>query len=272
MNAPPEPVANSVHSLIAHLRMLAATRPGDTALVVATTETETTLSYAELELRVRAVAAQLQTQFQPGDRALLLLNNDEHYVVGFLACLYAGLIAVPAFPPESQREQQVRRLAAIALDAQAHCVLVTSDVLTRMAGAADFLRNIEIIIVDGIPRAAADRWQGRPHDDREIVFLQYTSGSTATPKGVVVDHGNLLANERAIQQALQTGASDVLVSWLPLFHDMGLVGGLFQPIYSGIPLVLMSPADLIERPVRWLELITQHGGTISLLWRLLFPQ
>lgn len=263
MNASRRPFEKHPDDLIAHLRALAATRPADTALIVVTAETETRFSYAELDRRVRAVAADLQARFEPGDRALLLLDNNEHYVVGFLACLYAGLIAVPAFPPESLREHHVTRLMTIAWDAQARCVLVSSDLLEVVENAGDLLKDMDRLVVDASMTGDADRWQPRTCGERDIIFLQYTSGSTAAPKGVIVDHGNLLANEQVINRALQMDPADVFVSWLPLFHDMGLVGGLFQPIYSGIPLVLMSPACFLERPARWLELISRHRGTVS---------
>lgn len=263
MNASRRPNEKAPTDLIAHLRMLAATRPSDTALIVAAAETEISIQYAELDRRVRAVAAELQARFAPNDRALLLLDNNEHYVVGFLACLYAGLIAVPAFPPQSLRDQHVQRLRSIAADAQASCVLVSSDLLETVGRAKDLLKNMEQVVVDAIPPDDADRWSPRASQDSDVLFLQYTSGSTAAPKGVIVDHGNLLANELVIREAMQTGPSDVFVSWLPLFHDMGLVGGLFQPLYAGIPLVLASPSYFLERPVRWLELISRHRATMS---------
>ncbi|WP_129780154.1 non-ribosomal peptide synthetase [Peristeroidobacter soli] len=263
MNALRPPSEGLTNDLVAHLRSLAATRPTDTALIVASSDGEIVLQYAELDRRARALAAQLQARFAPGDRAVLLLDNDEHYVVGFLGCLYAGLVAVPAFPPETRREQHVARLQSIAKDAQARCVLTSSHLLTTIQSASELLRGTQLLLVDVLSSGDADRWLARELRDEDVVFLQYTSGSTASPKGVVVDHGNLLANERAIRRSLGVSSTDVFVSWLPLFHDMGLVGGLFQPLFSGIPLVLMSPAYFLERPVRWLELISRHAGTIS---------
>lgn len=264
MNASHLPAENLPRDLIEHLRTLAETRPSDTALTVVTADATTSLSYAELDRGVRAAATYLQARFEPGDRVLLLLDNNEHYVVGFLACLYAGLIAVPGFPPESLREHHLARLRAIVKDAQARCVIVSADLVELVDSATDLLGSMERLVIDAVSQAGADRWQPLlTRSEHDVIFLQYTSGSTATPKGVIVDHGNLLANERAIRSGLQIGPSDVFVSWLPLFHDMGLVGGLFQPIYSGIPLVLTSPAYFLEQPARWLELISRYRGSVS---------
>ncbi|MDC6169389.1 non-ribosomal peptide synthetase [Paucibacter sp. XJ19-41] len=259
-------------TLAARLRSLARNRPDGRALITVRADgasvIDTVYTYAELDQRVRALAANLQARFSIGDRALLLLNNDEHYVISFMACLYAGLVAVPVFPPESMREQHVARLRAIAEDCQAACLLTTSAMLPQLRQAGPVLASIEALVVDELATFAgnhesAQAWREHEPDIGDLAFLQYTSGSTATPKGVMVSHGNLAANEWAIEEGLSVGADDVFVSWLPLFHDMGLIGGLLQPIHRGIPVVLMTPAFFLERPLRWLETISRHRGTIS---------
>ncbi|WP_082926053.1 condensation domain-containing protein [Halomonas sp. G11] len=250
-------------SYVEHLSRLARERPGDRALVVVNAQGETILDYATLERRSRALASELQQRFPVGERALILLDNDEHYVVSFFACLYAGVIAVPVFSPESARQQHLARLLAIADDSQAACVLTSSTIIELIASAGKDVGSAELIPVDAVDESRAEYWaEHRPQCD-DIAFLQYTSGSTATPKGVMVSHGNLMANELAIETGFTIGADDVFVSWLPLYHDMGLIGGLLQPLYRGIPAVLMSPTFFLQRPIRWLEAISRHGGTIS---------
>ncbi|MDQ7733307.1 condensation domain-containing protein [Halomonas sp. SpR1] len=250
-------------SYVEHLSRLARERPSDRALIVVNAQGEITLDYATLERRSRALASELQQRFPAGERALILLDNDEHYVVAFFACLYARVIAVPVFPPESAKQQHLARLLAIAADSQAACVLTSTTIIDVVASASKGFGSAELIPVDAVDESRAEHWvEHRPKRD-DIAFLQYTSGSTATPKGVMVSHGNLMANERAIETGFSIGADDVFVSWLPLYHDMGLIGGLLQPIYRGIPAVLMSPTFFLQRPVRWLEAISRHRGTIS---------
>ncbi|MGW8391846.1 amino acid adenylation domain-containing protein [Pseudoduganella sp. HUAS MS19] len=254
-------------NFIACLRRLATERPADLALVVvgerAGEPTEMSLTYAAFELRVRALAAVLQQRFAKGDRVLILLDNDEHYAVSMFACFFAGVIAVPAFPPESARPQHLARLAGMVADAQARGILAASAIQELAAIAASQFGVPEVIAVDQVDPAAAQSWRaGEPAPD-DVAFLQYTSGSTSAPKGVMVTHGNLVANERAIREGLSIGADDKFGVWSPLFHDMGLIGGLLQPFYSGIPCVLSSPRYFLERPVRWLEMISRHRVTIS---------
>ncbi|WP_457334934.1 amino acid adenylation domain-containing protein [Rhizobacter sp. P5_C2] len=259
---------NASRNFVDHLQRLAAERPDDTALVIVSAvdgaTRDTPITYAALALRVRALAARLQRRFAPGERVLLLLDNDDRYVVSFLACLHAGLIAVPAFPPESARPQHVARLAGIAHDAQPAALLATRATLSMVGEGFGDAAPIALDELDAADDAAlAATWQPHAAHDGDIAFLQYTSGSTSAPKGVMVSHGNLMANERAIGEGFEVGADDVFVSWLPLYHDMGLIGGLLQPLHRGIPTVLMTPQFFLERPVRWLEAIARHRGSIS---------
>jgi amino acid adenylation domain-containing protein len=256
-------------NLVAHLQFLASERSMDTALIIIGAENdvlaEKKIDYASLDLQVRALAAVMQDNFLPGERALLLMNNDEHYVIGFLACLYAGIIAVPIFPPESVRERHLARLTAIANDAKARCILTTSEILPLIEKAkiAQQLSETTILTVDTIAKSNALRWHAYAPKSDEIAFLQYTSGSTSTPKGVIVSHHNLMMNARAFEEGMSIGADDIFVSWLPLYHDMGLIGGLLQPIHRGIPAILMTPNFFIEKPARWLEIISRYRATVS---------
>ncbi|MFT3803141.1 MAG: amino acid adenylation domain-containing protein [Burkholderiaceae bacterium] len=254
-------------NFVTHLRQLAAERPQDPALIVVTERDgraiDSPVTYTMLDQRVRALAARLQSDFAPGERALLLLDNDDHYAVAFLACAYAGLIAVPAFPPESMRPQHLARLTGIARDAEACCVMTTAAIHPAMGAALEGFAGARVVAVDAIGVDGARAWKEREPGDGDIAFLQYTSGSTATPKGVMVSHGNLMANERVMEETLGLRAEDVFASWLPLYHDMGLIGGLLQPIHRGAPLVLMTPRFFLERPQRWLAAVTRHRVTVT---------
>jgi len=249
------------------LRNLAASRPDDLALVVVEERSgeliETEITYLAFDQRVRALAALLQGRFDKGDRVLILLDNDSQYAISMFACFFAGVIAVPAFPPESTRPQHLARLMGIAADAQARGILTASAIHSLISGAAAQFGVSAVIAVDEADPAQADAWRPQEPALEDVAFLQYTSGSTSSPKGVMVTHGCLMANERAIREGLSIGADDKFGVWSPLFHDMGLIGGLLQPFYSGIPCVLCSPRFFLERPVRWLEMVSRHRVTIS---------
>ncbi|MBB5020381.1 acyl-CoA synthetase (AMP-forming)/AMP-acid ligase II, partial [Chitinivorax tropicus] len=251
-------------NFVCHLRHLAAARPQDTALVIVREQhgqpDELVLDYATLDMRVRQLAARLQA-FPRGERVLLAMDNDEHYVISFFACLYAGLIAVPVCPPESTRQPHLARLIGIIDDAAACCVLTTRPILPLIEAVADRSSGLTIWLAD--EAVDAGPWAASSPAPTDIAFLQYTSGSTSTPKGVMVSHANLMANERAIEEGFSVASDDVFVSWLPLFHDMGLIGGLLQAIHRGCKCVLMSPRFFLERPIRWLQTISRHRATIS---------
>jgi amino acid adenylation domain-containing protein len=261
------PAAGRPGNFVEHLRRLAQARPDDAWLTVVSDVgagwTERTTTYAELDARVRALAACLQGRVAPGARALVMLDNDEHYVVSMLACFFSGVVAVPAFPPESTRPQHAARLQGMVADSKAGAVLTSSSLAALIHEGGDWLCGLDVIAVDCVDPTTADRWVPHVPSAEDLAFLQYTSGSTSTPKGVMVTHGNLMANERAIQDRMGIGPRDKFASWSPLYHDMGLIGGLLQPLYSSIPLVLCSPRFFLERPLRWLQMISRHGATIS---------
>ncbi|HXZ09452.1 MAG TPA: AMP-binding protein [Paraburkholderia sp.] len=257
-------------NMIERLRTLATSRATDTALVVVDAQGDTRYDYAALDRRAATLAAFLQREGASGARALLLMDSGIDYVASFFGCLYANVIAVPAYPPESLRAQHLTRLQSIAVDADARLVLTTRALAGKYPEAfASIAPHAKLITVDSLdePDAAEhacdEAFVAHRAAASDIAFLQYTSGSTSTPKGVMVTHGSLWANEIAIKQGLGVGDDDVFVSWLPLYHDMGLIGSMSQPVFSGIPLVLMSPQYFLERPVRWLEAIARHRGTIS---------
>ncbi|MFE1599076.1 amino acid adenylation domain-containing protein [Methylobacterium sp. ID0610] len=257
-----EPIeAPTATDFVRHLRWLAANHPAVPALRFLDDPEagEVQLDYAALDRRSRAIAARLQALAAPGDRVCLMLETGLDYVAGFFGCLYAGLIAVPLFPPEPRRAQHQARIAAVIADAEPAVILAHRDGVAGVPAAGP----AHILAVEAIATAEAAAWRETAPDPEAAAFLQYTSGSTASPKGVVVTHANLIANERLIRDGFGLGPRDVMVSWLPLYHDMGLIGGLLQPIHTGFPAVLMSPKHFLGRPIRWLEAVDRFRGTVS---------
>jgi acyl-CoA synthetase (AMP-forming)/AMP-acid ligase II len=215
------------------------------------------LSYAELERRARAVAAELQQRGAPGDRALLLFPSGLPFVTAFFGCLFAGMIPVPAYPPDlAKPERALAKLYAIAADCGARFAVTTSE----------FLPMLERVAPPGTQCLAVDRcedgtWHPPAIAADSVALLQYTSGSTGAPKGVVLEHRHLIANEISIDARM--GPVKLLVGWLPIFHDMGLIGNILHSLCGGSGLVLMSPVDFLKRPARWLEAISHFRATTS---------
>jgi amino acid adenylation domain-containing protein len=221
-------------------------------------------TYGELERRARAIAAELQSQDCFGQRVVLLYPSGLEFIAAFWGCLLAGAIAVPAYPPRSNRN--LFRLMAIAKDCRARAALTTRQIQERMgafAADASLFKAIRLIPTDDLPLQAAEAWKRPNLSGDSIALLQYTSGSTGTPKGVMVSHANLLHNEALIQSAFRQSRESVIVGWLPLYHDMGLIGNVLQPIYCGARCILMSPISFLQSPVRWLNAISQYRATTS---------
>jgi amino acid adenylation domain-containing protein len=228
---------------------------------------ESTMTYARLDERARLIAAALQEVASPGDRVMLLYPPGLEYIAGFFGCLYAGMVAVPAYPPDPMRlERTLPRLRAIIQDARASVVLTVSFI----HGMGEFLfeqapdlRALHWMATDELPEDRQAPWK-RPELRREaLAFLQYTSGSTGTPKGVMLSHGNLLHNLECISRSFGTTEESVGVIWLPPYHDMGLIGGILQPLYRAFPVALMSPLTFLKQPRRWLEAVSRFGATVS---------
>jgi len=224
------------------------------------------LSFRALRREAIAVAAGLRRRgVRPGDTVAIMLPTGHEFFSAFYGALYARAIPVPLYPPAraAQIESHLRRLAGILANADARVLLTFGPArllapLLRMRGA--HLRTVAT--VDEI----ADRQAAHPPleiDPEDTAFLQYTSGSTGQPKGVVLTHANVLANLNAMQEATDVTAADCFVSWLPLYHDMGLIGAAFGSLVFGFRLVVMSPLDFLARPERWLRAIQQHRATIT---------
>ncbi|MEH2313993.1 MAG: condensation domain-containing protein [Nostoc sp.] len=225
---------------------------------------ESTLTYYELDRRSRAIASQLQSLSLRGQRAILLYPPGLDYLSAFFGCLYAGVVAVPAYPPHNQRKTP--RIQAISINAQASIALTTTamlptlqSILTQQAN----IGNFRWLITDNLAQGIEDSWQQPEINADTLAFLQYTSGSTGTPKGVMLSHGNLLHNAAVTYQLMEHSPSSKFVSWLPVYHDMGLIGGILQPLYGGFGCILMSPASFLQRPLRWLQAISHYKGTTS---------
>ena len=224
------------------------------------------ITFATLVERAERIAAGLVNRgLEPGQAAALMLPTGADYLATFLGVQMAGAIPVPIYPPArpSQLEDHVSRHAGILANATAR-VLVTFGPAIGVSRllAARVPGLVSVVDVAGL--GGEGRLRDRPAlDESSTAFLQYTSGSTGNPKGVVLSHGDVLASLRAMAAALAATPRDVFVSWLPLYHDMGLIGGWMGSLYYGFPLVLMSPLDFLARPVRWLEAIHRHRGTLS---------
>ena len=224
------------------------------------------ITYADLQRAAEAVAAGLQARgLQPQQTVALMLPTGREFFAAFVGVLLAGGIPVPIYPPArlSQIEDHLRRQIRILANAGIVALITVSEAqsLARLLQAQiDSLHNVLTVEALSHSGESLNRYAARPHD---IAFLQYTSGSTGNPKGVVLTHDNLLANIRVMGQVVGIQSTDVFVSWLPLYHDMGLIGAWLGSLYFACPLVLMSPLAFLARPVRWLWAIHRHRGTIS---------
>lgn len=219
------------------------------------------LDYARLDATANAIATLLHETTAYGDRILLLYPQGLDFIPAFLACLYTGRIAVTGYPPQSPKIAS--RVRAILADAQASCVLTVQDQLetvSTLLAATGHDAKLRVHASDVLPLVPCPdpTWKSHP-----LAFLQYTSGSTGSPKGVRVSHGNILANLRDLDASLVHDEHSCMVSWLPVFHDMGLIYGVLMPLFKGFPCYLMSPTFFLQRPLRWLEAISHYRATHS---------
>ncbi|HBB32494.1 MAG TPA: AMP-dependent synthetase [Cyanobacteria bacterium UBA8803] len=225
------------------------------------------LTYAELDRQARAIGAWLQQHQAKGERALLLFPQGLEVIAAFCGCLYAGVIAIPVPPPDGGRmKRTLPRLRSIVQDARATFVLTTAQIISLIGNVREDFPEFETMCwLDTVQVALelSETWQEPEVSGDTLAYLQYTSGSTSTPKGVMLTHKNLMFHSGYLNQACGYGADSATVTWMPYFHDYGLVEGLMQPLYNGTPCYLMSPFSFIKQPIRWLEAISHYRATHS---------
>jgi 8-amino-7-oxononanoate synthase/acyl carrier protein len=225
---------------------------------------ETSLTYEQFDRHARAIAARLVDLKMTGERALLLYPPGLEFIVAWFGCLYAGVVAVPAYPPRRNRNMQ--RIEAISDDCAAKIALTEHDVIDRIEDLLDEtprLKQLTWLATDRIADSDGLGWNPTLIRPDSLAMLQYTSGSTGTPKGVMLAHSNLMHNVQIICYSFEPSRKSVGMSWLPTYHDMGLVGGVLMAMFYGRPAVLMSPMAFLQKPIRWLRGITKYGVTIS---------
>jgi thioester reductase-like protein len=225
---------------------------------------EDLITYGVFEQRIRNLAAYLQQLNAAGERALLLYPPGLDYIIAFFGCLYAQVIPVPVYVPMSAK--QLVQLKSIADNSGAKFFLTIGMIRDIISGMEEFpplFGHMRLAATDEIDTCLADQYREVQIDRDTIAFLQYTSGSTAAPKGVMVSHGNLLYNLSLIHKHFDLNTDHQGVIWLPPYHDMGLIGGIMGPIYGDFPCTLMSPLDFLQKPLRWLQAVTKYKGTTS---------
>ncbi|MBA2682743.1 MAG: AMP-binding protein, partial [Ktedonobacteraceae bacterium] len=228
---------------------------------------EESYTFAELDKRARIIGASLQERTQPGGRVLLIYPSGLDFIAAFFGCLYAGVIAVPVYPPSAVRnDRSLTKFRAIAQDVQAEAILTATGLSSRIAGLlaqAPELQKAQLLITDQLMYEAAEQWREPEIAKDTLAFLQYTSGSTGIPKGVMITHGNLLHNSSLVERYCEHPPEAHGVTWLPLYHDLGLIGGILQPLYAGYESTIMAPTAFLQRPIRWLQVLSRKKGTIS---------
>jgi acyl-CoA synthetase (AMP-forming)/AMP-acid ligase II/acyl carrier protein len=249
--------------MVEALRLHAQTTPERVAfrfLPVASARID--LSFAELDHAAARLAGILRSRVRRGDRVLMFYPPGLDFVTAFFAVLYAGAVAVPLVPP---RRSGNGAIAALIDNAEPTLVLTSSQLAPRINGIMSELGGpLDVVVFDKVGNDRGDDGDIIMPSTDEICVLQYTSGSTGTPRGVTVTHGNAARNAWLLGRQTELDDQSVWVSWVPHFHDLGLFGGICTPLYKGVTSVLMPPAAFVARPVRWLEAITQYGGTVSI--------
>ncbi len=218
-------------------------------------------TYQELYKRSEVIASNILEHTNPGDRVLLLYPSSLEFIDAFLGCLLAGVIAVPAFPPQGKR--RIGRLEKIASDCKASLILTTDIIFSKSYKwfNDEVFSDIQWVRTDKLEKSCIADFPDIYGDT--IAFLQYTSGSTGDPKGVIVDHSNIIDNSEIFKKCFHCTPETKGISWLPIYHDMGLIGNIIQALYVGFELFIMPPTAFIQKPIRWLRLISENKITIS---------
>lgn len=230
-------------------------------------EQEEHVTYRELDRSARAIAAELQRRGLSGERVLLLYPPGLDFIRALLGCFYAGVVAVPAYPPDPSRlARTLPRLRTVLASSRSKAILCTSFIIQMaemLFEMAPDLREASWVATDALETGLEEGWRPPALKPESLAFFQYTSGSTSEPKGVMLSHANLIHNSELIKRSFAHDAKSVGVIWLPPYHDMGLIGGILQPLYVGFHTVLMSPLDFLQQPLRWLRAVTRYRGRTS---------
>jgi len=257
-------------SLVDMLRRLAEEQPNQLAYRYLNDGEydEVVMTYEDLDRRARSIAALLQSSAKAGDRALLIFPPGLDFIAAYCGCLYAKILAIPVYYPHPARpEKNLSIILRIAADAKPTVALLTSplcDVIKSRKEIADEFVHIKLLATDNDKiNDWADQWKQPETGKNDLAFLQYTSGSTSIPKGVMISHGNLLHNLGLIEKCFGQSNKSHAVIWLPPYHDMGLIGGILQPLYTGYPATLLSHMMFLQRPIRWLQSISRFHATTS---------
>jgi natural product biosynthesis luciferase-like monooxygenase protein/amino acid adenylation domain-containing protein len=245
------------------LRLRAATQKNEIAYRFLSGEHAAAITYDELAAKAEQVASALLERASPGARALLLHPAGLDFIIAFLGCLKAGVIAVPLFAPQLRKRGNAR-VESVVRDCQPSVVLTSGPASAAARSVISGIAGFPLAWIDTTALPDTSNGQGFPSvEGKDIAFLQYTSGSTANPRGVTLTHANILHNQAMIQDAFGTEQGSVIAGWLPLYHDMGLIGNVLQPLYAGATAILMSPLSFLQNPVRWLRLISEYRANIS---------
>ncbi len=250
-----------MNTIVDIVRQHARTQPNKVAATFLNAKGQETDShnYSQLDTYSKAIASELQAKTQIGQRALLLYPASLDFIRAFMGCQYAGIVAVPVSMP--QQGSQLKRVEHVIRDAEISVILTTQqwfDEISLWRNSIQSEKAIHVIATDSIPPELANRWQVYAPKADNITFLQYTSGSTGNPKGVVVSHANLMHNSMLMCQRFGHTKETPMASWLPFYHDMGLIGYILQACYVGTHLILMAPNSFIKRPLEWLKAIDKY--------------
>lgn len=227
---------------------------------------DATITFGELDRRARVIAAQLQNLGMANERAIVIYPPGIDYICAFWGCIYAGVTAVPVYPPRARRNLSLQRLQGIIADAQPRLGLTNPDLLAILKGSikeAPLVAQLHYLTWHDDTHGIEDLWQEPENTSDTLAYLQYTSGSTGSPKGVMISHGNLLHNAGLSRENFGFDQNTHMVSWVPPYHDLGLVLTITQPIFTGFPLTFMAPFAFVYQPLRWLHAISTVKGTAT---------
>lgn len=251
------------------LNVLAKTQPNDTALIfLQDGETELPpITYACLKQQAEAFAAGLQTVAKPTDRVVLLFQSSYEFAISFLGCMYAGVISIP-LPIPGRRQSEWTRMKRIINNSDAKAIIAVDKVLGRLEKNQNQYYEhplCQYCSYESLVSINTDNNRFSPANITldDVAFLQYTSGSTGDPKGVTLTHRNLIENQIILKKGFRNESTSVYLSWLPLFHDMGLIGNFLQAIYIGQPFIFMAPNAFLQKPIRWLKAIEKYRVRVS---------